>query len=417
MASDAEIDAGIEDVEVELEQEQEDIEQENEADQYAVADAYAAYTGFGEAVEVVQSGTLEAAATGIEAEARSEADADLEQIADQGNENSQTATPTVAFTAAPTFGRCRRRLPCGRATAIASAIRRCCRCRSDDAEIDAGIEDVDVDVEQEQEDIDQSNDADQDGAAYATADNSGDVSVEQSGDLFAGTVVIDPVTLRAIAIGDGIDASSVADAEASLEQAAVQSNLNRQDITEDADPLKPAFGFTADATFTNVAMLRATTPRSKPGSRTSRSSSSRSRRTSIRRTRAGRLAWLTPNPMRMTSMWSRAASCLLLRTGSRLPRRQMPRPISINWLCRTTPMPKARPRASPSPRRQHLPMFPLVGGDKSKLESTTSRYRSIRIRRTSISRTRASRSARGMTTPRTGARRLRSPRPNLVRCR
>ena len=57
-----------------------------------------------------------------------------------------------------------------------------------------------------------------------------------------------------IAIGDGIDASSVADAEASLEQQAVQGNLNRQDITEDADPLTPAFGFTADATFNNVAV-------------------------------------------------------------------------------------------------------------------------------------------------------------------
>ncbi len=46
----------------------------------------------------------------------------------------------------------------------------------------------------------------------------------------------------------------MADAEASLDQQAVQSNLNRQDITEDADPLKPAFAFTADATFTNVAI-------------------------------------------------------------------------------------------------------------------------------------------------------------------
>ena len=53
---------------------------------------------------VVQSGELVAAGTGIEAEAKAEANADLEQIADQGNENSQTATPTVAFTAAPTFG-------------------------------------------------------------------------------------------------------------------------------------------------------------------------------------------------------------------------------------------------------------------------------------------------------------------------
>ena len=155
-----------------------------------------------------------AAGTGIEAEARSEAEADLEQIAVQNNENSQTATPTVDFRAAAAFANV--------------------EVFGDPAEIEAGIDDVEVSVEQEQEDIDQSNDADQDGAAYATADNSGDVSVEQSGDLFAGTVVIDPITLTPVAIGDGIDAASVADAEASLEQQAIQGNLNRQDITEDA---------------------------------------------------------------------------------------------------------------------------------------------------------------------------------------
>ena len=46
-----------------------------------------------------------AADTGIDAEAKAEANADLEQIADQDNENSQTATPTVAFTASPTLDR------------------------------------------------------------------------------------------------------------------------------------------------------------------------------------------------------------------------------------------------------------------------------------------------------------------------
>ena len=96
---DVEIDAGIEDVEVELEQEQEDIDQSNEAEQYAVADADAGYVGDGYAVTVIQSGTLAAADTGIDAEATAEAEADLEQTADQGNENTQTATPTVAFTA------------------------------------------------------------------------------------------------------------------------------------------------------------------------------------------------------------------------------------------------------------------------------------------------------------------------------
>ena len=101
---DVEIEAGIEDVEVELSQEQEDIEQENSAEQYAEADAYASYEGDDAAVTVIQSGLLVAADTGIDAEARSEAEADLEQVADQGNDNSQSATPTVTFTAAPIFG-------------------------------------------------------------------------------------------------------------------------------------------------------------------------------------------------------------------------------------------------------------------------------------------------------------------------
>ena len=53
---------------------------------------------------MIQSGLLVAADTGIDAEARAEAEADLEQVADQGNDNSQTATPTVDFRAAPIFG-------------------------------------------------------------------------------------------------------------------------------------------------------------------------------------------------------------------------------------------------------------------------------------------------------------------------
>ena len=57
--------------------------------------------------------------------------------------------------------------------------------------------------------------------------------MEQSGELIAGTVVIDPLTLTPIAIGDGIDASSVADAEASLDQQVVQGNLNRQEILDE----------------------------------------------------------------------------------------------------------------------------------------------------------------------------------------
>ena len=103
VGGDVDIDAGIEEIEVELEQEQEDIDQSNEAEQDAVADADAGYEGFGYAVSVVQDGTLAAADTGIDAEASADADAELSQLADQGNENAQTATPTVAFTAAPRF--------------------------------------------------------------------------------------------------------------------------------------------------------------------------------------------------------------------------------------------------------------------------------------------------------------------------
>ena len=129
----------------------------------------------------------------------------------------------------------------------------------DDVEIGAGIEDVEVEVSQEQEDIDQENEAEQDGAAYATADYSGDVFVEQSGTLTAGTVIFDPLTgLPIDAIGDGIDASSVADAEADLEQVAVQSNSNSQAInlrpfTPPATQT-PTVAFTADATFNTVAI-------------------------------------------------------------------------------------------------------------------------------------------------------------------
>ena len=118
----------------------------------------------------------------------------------------------------------------------------------DDVEIEAGIEDVDIEVSQEQEEIEQENEAEQDGAAYATADYSGDVYVEQDGELTAGTLLSDGAG-GFTPEGDGIDASSVADAEADLNQLAVQSNSNSQAITEDADPLTPAFGFTADATF------------------------------------------------------------------------------------------------------------------------------------------------------------------------
>ena len=207
---------------------------------------------------MIQSGLLVAADTGIEAEARSEAEADLEQIADQGNDNSQTATPTVAFTAAPIFGDTQAMLVriregsnnlCSRGKSPGGVLR---VAACGDVEIGAGIEDVEVEVSQEQEDIDQENEAEQDGAAYATADYSGDVFVEQSGTLTAGTVDL----RRAGGFtpeGDGIDAASVADAEAASSRwrcratAIARHHRRRQSID-------PAFGFTADATFNTVAV-------------------------------------------------------------------------------------------------------------------------------------------------------------------
>ena len=61
------------------------------------------------------------------------------KLAVQDNANSQTATTNLTFTATPTF----------------NTVAICC---GDDAEIDAGIEDVEVELSQEQEDIDQEND-------------------------------------------------------------------------------------------------------------------------------------------------------------------------------------------------------------------------------------------------------------------
>ena len=97
---DVEIDAGIEDVEVELEQEQEDIDQENEADQDGEAEAEA-YAGD---VYVEQTGELFAVEDGVDATSEAEADAALEQKADQDNLNAQSAATTLAFDASPTFG-------------------------------------------------------------------------------------------------------------------------------------------------------------------------------------------------------------------------------------------------------------------------------------------------------------------------
>ena len=95
---DADIEAGIEDVEVEVEQEQEEIDQENEAEQYAVADAYAT-SGY------VQVDIFDDPSGGIGVDASSEASAEgaLGQWADQNNDNSQDAATTLAFNASPSF--------------------------------------------------------------------------------------------------------------------------------------------------------------------------------------------------------------------------------------------------------------------------------------------------------------------------
>ena len=256
---DAEIDAGIEDVEVEVDQDQEDIDQTNDADQ--AGETYAtAYSGYVE-VEQKLGGTLEAGDTGIEAESKAEAVADLDQLAFQSNTNSQTATTNLTFTANPTFGtttgdanaamRTRRADPGG--VAIAAG---------DDAEIDAGIEDVEVEVSQEQEDIDQSNEAEQKGLwneetgdwspAVASAEAySGAVTVEQTGALFAGSVTFDPITGLPISVsGDGIDAKATAEADAELKQQAVQDNTNSQTATTN-------LAFTATPTFNTVAIAAA----------------------------------------------------------------------------------------------------------------------------------------------------------------
>ena len=207
---DAEIDAGIEDVEVELEQEQEDIDQENESRQIGVADAYS-YSGD---VDVEQSGFLTAAADGVKASSEADANADLDQLALQDNDNSQSAATSFAFTASPSF------------TNVALLGDRLLA--TDDAEIEAGIEEVEVSVEQEQEDIDQSNkseqvgpwndDAEDWGPALAIATSeSGPVSVKQTGTLFAGDT--------------GIDAHQRLMPRQTLQQAAGQSNANSQSAT------------------------------------------------------------------------------------------------------------------------------------------------------------------------------------------
>ena len=122
--------------------------------------------------------------------------------------------------------------------------------------IEAQLE-PEIELSQEQEDIEQENEAKQRGHYYLNADGSGywgpalaeaeaisgAVQVDQSGVLVAGT--IDPVTLEPI--GDGIDAATRADAEAELEQSAVQDNVNRQNAATNLN-------FTATPSFTNTRL-------------------------------------------------------------------------------------------------------------------------------------------------------------------
>ena len=149
-----------------------------------------------------------------------DAEASLEQQAVQSNLNRQDITedadplkPAFAFTADATF------------TNVAIAA-------GDDAEIEAGIEDVEVELEQEQEDIDQENESRQVGVADAQS-YSDDVDVEQSGLLTAAA--------------DGVKASSEADANADLDQLALQDNTNAQTAAT-------SLAFTASPTFTDVAL-------------------------------------------------------------------------------------------------------------------------------------------------------------------
>ena len=95
------LDAGIEDVEVEVDQDQEDIDQENRSEQFGVADAYAS----SEHVKVESDGEITAGdfvtgiGDGIDAESSAVAVADLDQTVDQDNTNSQSATTNLSFTA------------------------------------------------------------------------------------------------------------------------------------------------------------------------------------------------------------------------------------------------------------------------------------------------------------------------------
>ena len=222
--------------------------------------------------------------TGVDAASEADADADLEQLADQSNDNSQAATTTGSFSASPTF------------TGVAIVAGASIVGGQHDVEIAAGIEDVEVEVEQEQEDIEQSNDADQSGEVSAEA-YSGYVDVlQRSGDLLT-------------AGGTGIEAESRAEAEADLDQTAVQSNSNSQTATTSlsftANPIFGTAGGDASAGTDEhpgrdhssprpprqtavLPFLRSTTSRSQPGSTTSRLSSRRSRRISTRRTRPSR---------------------------------------------------------------------------------------------------------------------------------
>ena len=87
------------------------------------------------------------------------------------------------------------------------------------------------------------------GPALAEAEAaSGAVYVEQTGALVAGTVTFDPVTgLPIAASGDGIDAAAAAEADAELQQVAVQDNKNSQDATSNLT-------FDASPRFNSVAI-------------------------------------------------------------------------------------------------------------------------------------------------------------------
>ena len=365
---DAEIEAGIEDVEVELEQEQEDIDQENESRQVGLADAQS----YADDVDVEQSGFLSAAADGVKASSEADANADLDQLALQGNTNAQTAATSLAFAASPSF-----------TNVLVEA-------NNDDAEIGAGIEEVEVSVDQDQEDIDQSNkseqvgpwsdDAEDWGPALATATSeSGSVSVKQTGTLFAGDT--------------GVDAQSEADATATLQQLAGQGNANSQEATT-------AGTFTADAPFNVVTLVAGDDAELEAGIEDVEFEVEQEQEDIDQENDGDQFgvadALATSGYVQVDSFDDPSGGTAIEAASDAEATAGL---LQVAEQSNGNSKPRQRPWTSM--RRRHLPMSLFVGTTTmiSKLGSRMLRSRSSRIKRTSIRRTSSSRTARLMPRP------------------